>query len=120
MKSTVTSKRRIGTTKVVAKKSPNKSVKSKTNDLTKRQYKLEKAKIKAKRAKSSAEVEKERIKAQTKIALGAQASTSVAGSVASGIGYVNTGSQTGSDQLINGGMTTEGGLGRDDAKPDPS
>lgn len=93
--------------------SKGKSTSTRTTDLSKRQFKIEKLKLKSAKNRAAAEIEKERIKGQTRIALGGEAGATVTGSVASGIGYSSVNQSI--DKTVNGGMTDQGGLGRDEA-----
>lgn len=100
--------------KTVIKYNKAGQVKSKTTDFTRRAMKSQKAKTKVMMNKHALELEKVKSNNAAKVAIAGETGATITSSVGTGIGYRSV------DQQVNGGMSTQGGLGRDEANSNNS
>lgn len=105
-----TSLSKFKNTKNVTNKSKvSKRGSKKVQDISRRQYKLDKKLIKADLKKSQLELDKVRSNNMAKVGIAGEVSTGVAGTTTGGVAIGTA------NQQVNGGLSDKGGLGRDDA-----
>lgn len=100
--------------KTTTKRDKAGNVKSVQSDYTRKAMKRHKLDTKAKLTKQALELEKVKSNNAAKVAIAGEAGATVTGTVGTGIGYSAV------NQQVNGGITEQGGLGRDDANTNNS
>lgn len=101
-------------TKVTVKRDKAGNIKNIQTDYTRKEMKIRKMQSQAKKSANALELEKVRSNNAAKVAIAGEAGATVTGTVGTGIGYSAV------NQQVNGGISEQGGLGRDEANENNS